>query len=55
MNQFNWDGTFSVDFDLTDGLSKTAEVTKRHLSQMAGMYQDQEAVKKILEKEDPVP
>ena len=54
MNQFNWDGTFSVDFDLTDGLSKTAEVTKRHLSQMAGMYQDQEAVKKILEKEDPV-
>ena len=54
MNQFNWDGTFSVDFDLTDGLSKTAEATKRHLSQMAGMYQDQEAVKKILEKEDPV-
>lgn len=54
MNQFNWDKSFLVDFDLENGLSKTAEVTKRHLSQMAGMYQDQDAVKRILEKEDPV-
>ena len=44
MNQLIGTATFSVDFDLTDGLSKTAEATKRHLSQMAGMYQDQEAV-----------
>lgn len=54
MNNFNWDGAFSVDFSFADGMSKTAEVTKRHLSQMKAMYQDQEAVEEILKTEDPV-
>lgn len=54
MNHFNWDKGFSVDFDPVSGLSKTAESTKRYLSQMKDMYCDQEAVKQILEKEDPL-
>lgn len=37
MNSFNWDTSFLVDFDLKDGFSKTAETTKRHLSQMKDM------------------
>jgi len=54
MNNFNWDYTFSVDFDMLTGLSKTAEYTSRRLSQMKNMFQDQEAVEKILAVEDPV-
>ena len=54
MNNFNWDGSFSLDFDLVSGFSKNAEVTQRRLSQMKAMYQDQDAAAKILEKEDPV-
>ena len=42
MNQFNWDQAFTLDFDLNDGLSKHAETTKRYLSQMKDMYQDQQ-------------
>lgn len=54
MNQFDWDGGFLVDFDLKTGLSKAAQTTKRYLSQMQGMYFDSNAVKEILEKEDPL-
>ena len=54
MNHFNWDGTFSLDFDLATGLSENAETTPRRLSQMKAMYQDQEAAEQILQKEDPV-
>ncbi|MDD2957776.1 MAG: glucose-6-phosphate isomerase family protein [Lachnospiraceae bacterium] len=54
MNNFNWDGTFSVDFSFQDGMSKTAEITQRHLSQMKAMYQDQAAVEEILKTGDPV-
>ena len=48
MNQFNWDQAFTLDFDLNDGLSKHAETTKRYLSQMKDMYQDQQVVEEIL-------
>lgn len=54
MNNFNWDTSFLVDFDLHTGASKTAEVTKRYLSQMKDMFSDTKAAEKILENEDPV-
>ena len=54
MNQFNWDQAFTLDFDLNNGLSKHADTTKRYLSQMKNMYQDQEAVEEILKHEDPL-
>lgn len=54
MNNFNWDKSFPVDFDLTTGFSKLAETTKRSLSQMKNMFYDQKAVHKILESGDPV-
>ena len=54
MNQFNWNQAFTLDFDLNNGLSKHADTTKRYLSQMKNMYQDQEAVEEILKHEDPL-
>ena len=54
MNQFNWDQAFTLDFDLNDGLSKHAETTKRYLSQMKDMYQDQQVVEEILKNDDPL-
>lgn len=54
MNNFNWDKSFLVDFDLQSGMSKTAETTKRYLSQMKGMFCDSEAEAKILESGDPL-
>ena len=54
MNQFNWDQAFTLDFDLNNGLSKHTDTTKRYLSQMKNMYQDQEAVEEILKHEDPL-
>lgn len=53
MNQFNWDTSFQVDFDLVTGLSKTAETTKRYLSQMKDMYYDADAVNEVLKSGDP--
>lgn len=54
MNNFNWDTSFLVDFDLKTGISKTAETTKRRLSQMKDMYYDQEAADRVLADGDPV-
>ncbi len=54
MNNFDWDKGFCLDFDLETAFSKTAEATKRRLSQMKGMFCDIRATEKILEKEDPV-
>ncbi|MDO4522116.1 MAG: glucose-6-phosphate isomerase family protein [Eubacteriales bacterium] len=54
MNQFNWDSSFLVDFDVKTGFSKTAETTKRRLSQMKNMYCDVDAAKEILRIEDPL-
>lgn len=52
MNNFNWDKSFLVDFDLKTGFSKTAETTKRYLSQMKDMFCDSETAAKMLETED---
>ena len=54
MNNFNWDASFLVDFDLETGLSKAAQPSQRYLSQMKNMFADTEAAARILEKEDPV-
>ena len=54
MNNFNWDTSFLVDFDLATGRSNTAETTKRTLSQMSDMFLDVDAANKILENEDPL-
>ena len=54
MNQFDWDHSFLVDFDVKTGFSKKAETTKRYLSQMKDMFYDTEAANKILETEDPM-
>lgn len=54
MNNFNWNTSFLVDFDLTSGFSKTAVTTKRYLSQMKGMYCDQSAVDTALKSGDPL-
>lgn len=54
MNNFNWDTSFLVDFDLKTGFSQTAETTKRRLSQMKEMFCDQKAVNHILAEDDPV-
>lgn len=54
MNKFNWDKSFSVDFNLLNGFSSTAQTTKRYLSQMKDMYHDTEAVREVLKKEDPL-
>ena len=54
MNQFNWDTSFLVDFDLETARSKTAETSKRTLSQMKDMFHDTKASEEILKTEDPV-
>lgn len=54
MNNFNWDTSFLVDFNLKTGFSQTAETTKRRLSQMKEMFCDQTAAADILAGEDPV-
>ncbi|MCI9341208.1 MAG: cupin domain-containing protein [Dorea sp.] len=54
MNQFNWDTSFFVDFDLESGISKKAETTKRYLSQMKDMYYDTDSAERILEESDPL-
>ncbi|MDF2474350.1 MAG: glucose-6-phosphate isomerase [Anaerocolumna sp.] len=54
MNNFNWDTSFTVDFNLINGFSKTAESTKRYLSQMSDMYHDAKAAQDILAKNNPL-
>jgi len=54
MNNFNWNNSFLVDFDLATGFSNTAKTTKRTLSQMKEMFFDSTAATKILETEDPL-
>jgi glucose-6-phosphate isomerase len=54
MNNFNWDKSFLVDFDLKSGLSKTAATTKRYLSNMKNMFADKAEAERILATEDPI-
>jgi glucose-6-phosphate isomerase len=53
--KFNWTQGFVVDFDLKTGLSKSsAESSKRHLSQMRGMYADEVATEALIKNGDPL-
>lgn len=51
--KFDWAAGFECDFNLTDGLSKTAESTKRYLTDMAGMFADDEAFE-AMKDENPL-
>jgi glucose-6-phosphate isomerase len=51
-NNFDFTKSFPVDFSLTDGLSKTAESSKRYLSKVANMFYDQKAAAEMLKEGD---
>jgi len=53
-NDFNWTKSFTVDFSLLTGLSKTAESSKRYLSGIKNMFSDQAAAEEILKTGDPL-
>ena len=53
-NIFNWEQGFTIDFDLNTGMSKKKETTKRYLSNMRGMFADDEAMEKEMAKGDPL-
>lgn len=53
-NQFNWKQGFVIDFDLQTGMSSKKETTKRYLSQMEGMFSDDNAFREELVNEDPL-
>lgn len=38
MNNFDWDNSFLVDFDLVTGLSNAAAPSERRLSKMKDMF-----------------
>ncbi|WP_163536325.1 glucose-6-phosphate isomerase [Gracilibacillus sp. YIM 98692] len=43
---------FTMYFDLANGMSKDKETSKRYLSNMKGMFSDDESLEKMLEKQD---
>jgi glucose-6-phosphate isomerase, archaeal len=45
---------FSAFFDLKNGVSKGRNSTKRYLANMKGMFSDEKALEKVLEKENPM-
>lgn len=45
---------FTIDFSLLTGLSESRMPTQRRLSQMKGMYHDNDALTKMLEEGDPL-
>lgn len=49
---FDFARGFTVDFDLATGLSQSVAAGKRYLSQMRGMFADQEAYEAALRRED---
>jgi len=52
MNQFDWEKGFAVDFSTGTGLSKTAKSTKRFLSQMKGIFCENDKIEEMISKED---
>lgn len=51
---FNWDKAFTMFFNLSDGISNERKPTQRKLSNMKGMFSDDQAFNNLLEKEDPI-
>ena len=54
MNNFNWQTGFTVDFDKNTGLSKKAASTLRNVSDMRGMYSDEQAEKALIDGKNPM-
>lgn len=54
ISKLNWPGGFVIDFSLIDGISRSVPSTKRRLSQMANMYADMEAARKMIAEGDPL-
>ena len=53
--KFNWVQGFTIDFDLTTGLSKSeAASSKRYVSSMRGMYADEAATEELIKNGDPL-
>jgi glucose-6-phosphate isomerase len=52
--QFDWERGFTLDFALAGGLSKSAQSTKRKLSQMKNMYADSAAFDRAVAEGDPL-
>lgn len=50
----NWKQGFTVDFDLKTGESKKLETSKRHLSDLKGMFADEKAYEEMLKEGDPL-
>jgi len=51
---FDWTKSFTVDFSLVTGLSKTAESSKRYLSGLRDVFSDQAAADEMLKEGDPL-
>jgi glucose-6-phosphate isomerase len=51
---YDWIRGFALDFSLKGGISKTAVSTKRRLSQMKGMYNDDAAFENLIAAGDPL-
>ena len=51
---FDWEKGFTVDFDLVTGLSRTAQSSKRTVSDMRGMFADDAATEKLIAEGDPL-
>lgn len=53
-DKLNFEVPFTIDFDHLSGLSRRYSSTKRYLSDMKGMFSDEQNFEKILENEDPL-
>ena len=52
--KFNWEQGFTIDFDLVTGMSNSdAQSSVRHVSDMRGMYADEEAFEAMIADGDP--
>ena len=54
-DNFNWVQGFTVDYDLTTGMSKSGATTsKRRVSNMRGMFADEDATEALVQNGDPL-
>ena len=53
-NKFEWDKSFTVEFDLATGFSRDANSTKRYLSNMVSAYTDEKAAGELAANGDPL-
>lgn len=54
ISDMDWSLPFTLYFNLENGISDTKKSTKRKLSNMKGMYNDEAAFQALVEKEDPL-